>query len=130
MELGEAVLLLMADTDTEAVAWTHRVDSPVVWLDAPVRSWRTGIRDLVDHWRVGVLRVHVQGQQSKVLLQRMSEVWWVVSLEAEGRLINGVQTLTLRPGGGGARRKRFATLGAPPPEPLRHIASAPSFTIL
>lgn len=77
-ELGDLVLFLMPNSDERSVGWDFRADSPILWKTAGYEI-APGEGGTSIYTRVGFMRVHVLGEKSTVLRQRVTELGWSVT---------------------------------------------------
>ena len=96
-ELGELILLLMPDSGATFAGWDHRADSRIVWQTSGYETVQKA-DGTSKYIRNGIVRVHIQGKQSTVLRQRITELGWTVSYSSDGPPKFGPKEITIEPG--------------------------------
>lgn len=79
LELGELILLLMPDSGATSVGWDFQTDSPIKWQSEPFKE----VPGSGYAYRMGWVRVNVQGEKSTVLRERKLELGWTVTYSNE-----------------------------------------------
>jgi len=93
-ELGEAILLLMPDknTETELMNWDYRSEAPIVWMTDGYKT------ELNGYGRDGLIRVNVQGVESRILRKKKEELAWTVRYFTSNNPKFGFESIQLYPG--------------------------------
>lgn len=98
-ELGEAILLLMPDKniETEPMNWDYRSEAPIVWMTDGYKTELNGYGKEVS-FREGLMRINVQGIESRILRKKKEELAWTVRYFTSNNPKFGFESIWLYPG--------------------------------
>lgn len=90
--LPDLILEALPVAGEQLYGWDHMVDAPILWVTNGYSSSKTNAE------RIGVARVRVANRASTVLRQRREELAWTVTMQTEGNVKFGPNTIEIAPG--------------------------------
>lgn len=101
--LPDLIVALLPTNGIDNISWDYLVDSPLI-------SWQTdGINFPTqgNDCRQGLVRVRVNGTESRILRQKWEELAWTVSMETSGNPNFGPKLIEIFPGGADSKSGCF-----------------------